>query len=164
MECTFKVVIFNCYLDIFHEIGLLQSSEIFEVHRSDLVPNFVGDTANKTEEKIKQAFRKVVLLLLLLLLLLSHALTSKFKKDYGKEAIGSLMRYVLPSTESVQHPVFIFVGYNENIEKFLDMNLGFRKITLKFIFQDYSLIDLSSITLSKLLTCKNRFPFGVKIC
>ena len=49
------------------------------------------------------------------------------------------MRYMLPSNESVQHPVFIFAGYSENMEEFLDTNIGLRRrIKLKFMFQDYS--------------------------
>ena len=73
------------------------------------------------------------------------------------------MRYMLLSTGSVQHPVFIFAGYTENMEEFLDTNIGLRRrIKLKFIFQDYSPVDLSRITLSKLLKCKIRFSFGVE--
>ena len=37
-----------------------------------------------------------------------------------------------------------------------------RRIKLKFMFQDYSPVDMSRITLSKLLKCKIRFPFGVE--
>ena len=61
---------------------------------------------------------------------------------------------MLLSNGSVQHQVFIFAGYSENMEEFLDMNIGLRrriKLELKFIFQDYSPVDLSSITLTKLL-------------
>ena len=73
------------------------------------------------------------------------------------------MRYMLPSNGSVQHPVFIFAGYSENMEEFLDTNIGLRRrIKLKFMFQDYSPVHLSRITLSKLLKCKIRFPFGVE--
>ena len=70
---------------------------------------------------------------------------------------------MLPSNGSVQHPVFLFAGYSENMEEFLDTNIGSRRrIKLKFMFQDYSPVDLSRIPLSKLLKCKNRFPFGVE--
>ena len=45
---------------------------------------------------------------------------------------------------------------------FLDMNIGLlRRIKLKSMFQDYSPLDLSRITLSKLLKC-NFFNFGVE--
>ena len=68
------------------------------------------------------------------------------------------MRYILHSNGSVQHPVFIFAGYSENMEEFLETNTGLRrKIKLKFMFQYYSPVGLSRITLSKLLKCK--IPF-----
>ena len=70
--------------------------------------------AKKTEEKIKQAFGKV------LFVDKAYTLTSKSKKDFGNKAIESIMRYMLPSTGSVQHPVLIFDGYSENMEEFLD--------------------------------------------
>ena len=48
------------------------------------------------------------------------------------------MRYMLPSNGSVQDPVFIFGSYSENMEEFLDTNIGLRRrIKLKFISQDY---------------------------
>ena len=36
----------------------------------------------------------------------AHTLTSRPQKDSGKEAIESIMRYMLLSNGSVQHPVF----------------------------------------------------------
>ena len=107
-ECAFKAVIFYFFLDILHGIGLLLSNEIIEVQRNDL-------------EKIKQAFGKV------LFVDEAYTLTSKTEKDFGKEAIESIMRYMLPSNGSVQHPVFIFAVYSENMEEFLDINIGLRR-------------------------------------
>ena len=71
------------------------------------------------------------------------------KKDFGKEAIESIMRYMIPSNWSVQHPVFIFASYSENMEEYyLDTNSGLRRrINLKFMFQDYSPVNLSRVTL-----------------
>ena len=46
------------------------------------------------------------------------------------------MRYRLPSTGSVQHPVFIIAGYNKILEELLDMNIELRqRIKVKLIFQ-----------------------------
>ena len=78
----------------------------------------MADTAKKTKVKIKQAFGKV------LFVVEAHTLTSKSEKDFGKEAINSIMRYTLPSTGSVQHPVFIFDGYSEHMEQYLDTRIG----------------------------------------
>ena len=100
----------------------------------DLVSNFIGDMAKKTKVKIKHAFGKV------LFVAEAHTLTSKSEKDFGKEAFESIMRCTLPSTGSVQHPVFIFDGYSEYMEQYLDTRIGLRRrIKLKFMFQDICL-------------------------
>ena len=88
----------------------------------------------------------------------AYTLTSKCEKAFGKEAIELIVRYMLPSNGSVKLPVFIFADHSENMEDFLDTNIGLRqRIMLKFMFQDYSPVDLSRITLGKLLKCKIRF-------
>ena len=51
------------FLDILDEIRLVQSNEIIEVQRSDMVLKFIGDRAKKTKEMIKQALGKVLLLM-----------------------------------------------------------------------------------------------------
>ena len=65
------------------------------MQRRDLISNFIGDTANKTEEKIKKVFDKVLLVDEV------YTLTSKSEKDFGKETIVSIMRYMFPSHQSV---------------------------------------------------------------
>ena len=53
-----------------------------EIQRSDLVSNVIGDTAKKTEEKIKQAFGKV------LFVDEAYTLTSKSEKNFGKKLLS----------------------------------------------------------------------------
>ena len=49
------------------------------------------------------------------------------------------------------------------MQEFLDTNIRLRRrIKLKFMFQDYSPVNSSRITLGKLLKCKIPFPFGVE--
>lgn len=82
----------HCFiLGILFDIGLLNSSEIVEVQRSDLVSNFIGDTCKKTQECVKKAFGKVMFVDE------AYTLYSKSEKDYGKEAIETLMRFMLPT-------------------------------------------------------------------
>ena len=42
------------------------------------------------------------------------------------------MRYMLPSNGSVQDPVFIFGSYSENMEEFLDTNIGLQNALAAF--------------------------------
>lgn len=135
----------------------MSSTEIVEVQRSDLVSSFVGDTAKKTEECIKKAFGKIMFIDE------AYTLTSKSEKDYGKEAVETIMRYMLPSEKNLQHPVFIFAGYSSNMDEFLNLNRGLhRRIKQRFVFKDYSPNELSKIVVSKLLKNKARFPYGIE--
>ena len=85
----------------------------------------------------------------------AYTLTSKSRKDLEKEVLESIMRYMLSSNWSEQHPASIFAGYSENMQEFLNTNIALRRrIKLKFMFQDYSPAELSKITVSKLLKCK----------
>lgn len=135
----------------------MTSSEIVEVQRSDLVSSFVGDTAKKTEGCIKKAFGK------LMFVDEAYTLTSKSEKDYGREAVETIMRYMLPGTSTAKHPVFIFAGYQSNMDEFLNLNRGLRRrIKQKFLFKDYSPVELSSIVVTNLLKKKIRFPYGLE--
>ena len=64
----------------------------------------------------------------------------------------------------MQHPALIFAGYSENMEEYLDTNIGLRRrIKLKFMYQDYSPVDFLRITLSKLLNAKFVFLLESRI-
>ena len=59
-------------------------------------------------------------------------------KDFGREAIEELMAVMEDGD-----PVMIFAGYKKQMEKFLNMNLGFRsRIYRKFVSPDYSTDEL----------------------
>ena len=140
------------------DIGILDSPQIVEVQRSDLVSNFIGDTAKKTTEWVKKSFGK------LLFVDEAYTLYSKSKKDFGKEAVETIMRCMLPSeTLSEYHPIFVFCGYEGSMHEFLNLNKGLRRrIKQYFKFADYSPAQLSSILFSKLMKEKIRFPYGLK--
>ena len=71
---------------------------------------------------------------------------------------------MLSSTAFVQHRVFIFACWSDNMEEFTDMNIQLRRRNkCKFMFQDYSPVHLWRIILSKLLKCNIYFLFGVDL-
>lgn len=62
-------------------------------------------------------------------------------KDFGREAIEELMAVMEDGD-----PVMIFAGYEDRMEKFLNVNPGLRsRIYRKFIFADYSTEELGEI-------------------
>ena len=121
------------------DIGILDSPQIVEVQRSDLVSNFIGDTAKKPTEWVKKSFGK------LLFVDEAYTLYSKSEKDFGKEAVETIMRYMLPSeTSSEHHPIFVFCGYEGSMHEFLNLNKGLRR-TIKqyFKFADHTVWKIS---------------------
>lgn len=61
---------------ILFDIGVLDPVDIVEVQRADLVSNFIGDTARKTEDVIK-SYEKMIFV--------DEVYTLKSEKDIGKK-------------------------------------------------------------------------------
>ena len=136
---------------------MVKSEDIIEVQRSDLVSNYIGDTAKKTETLIKKSFGKVIFIDE------AYTLVSSSEKDYGREAVEAIMRYMLPGPDNTQYPVFVFAGYKNMMAKFVSINKGLKqRIKHTFDFVDYSPLQLSKIVEKKLHGKKIRFPFGIR--
>ena len=70
------------------------------------------------------------------------------EKDYGKEALDTLMEAMLRG-----NPVMIFAGYPAQMEEFMKLNPGFkRRIRAIFIFDDFTCEELAEIFMRKLQT------------
>ena len=66
-------------------------------------------------------------------------------KDFGREAMEELMTVMVDGD-----PVMIFAGYEDKMEKFLNVNPGLRsRIYRKFTFPDYSTEELGGNFSSK---------------
>ena len=107
-----------------------------EVQRSDLIGQYLGSTTEKTKQKIVEARGGV--------LFIDEAyrlIPTAGGKDFGREAIEELMAVMEDGD-----PVMIFAGYEDKMEKFLNVNPGLRSgIYRKFTFPDYSTDELREI-------------------
>ena len=107
-----------------------------EVQRSDLIGQYLGSTTEKTKQKIVEARGGV--------LFIDEAyrlIPTAGGKDFGREAIAELMAVMEDGD-----PVMIFAGYEDKMEKFLNVNPGLRsRIYRKFTFPDYSTDELREI-------------------
>ena len=121
---------------VYMQLGLLETGNLVEVQRSDLVAGHIGQTAAKTREKIEEAKGGV------LFIDEAYTLVGRGEKDFGIEAIEEIMRVM-----NEGDPVCIFAGYKGEMSEFIEANPGlYRRITRKFNFNDYTAAQLADMT------------------
>lgn len=124
---------------LYRAIGLLNSGEIVEVDRSDLVAGYVGQTALKTQAKIAEADGGV------LFIDEAYALSadSKSESSFGDEAISTLVKAMEDKRGSF---AVVVAGYSEDMDEFIKSNKGLKSRFQTFIeFEDYSSAELIQI-------------------
>ena len=101
--------------------GLTKSAKLVEVQRPDLVASFLGQTASQTKACIERAEGGV------LFVDEAYRLKVDSEKDYGKEALDTLMEAMLRG-----NPVMIFAGYPTQMEEIMKLNPGFKRRTRRY--------------------------------
>lgn len=125
---------------ILKEVGVIKRSKVVEVQRPDLVGRYLGETAVQTKSCITRAQDGV------LFVDEAYRLKVDSEKDYGKEALETLMEAML-----LGNPVMIFAGYPTQMEEFMKLNPGFkRRIRSIFHLEDYTCEELAEIFERKL--------------
>jgi SpoVK/Ycf46/Vps4 family AAA+-type ATPase len=127
------------------------SEPIFnEVSRSDLVAEYVGQTANKTQHWIKESLGGVFFLDE------AYALVQGDKDTFGQEAVDTLIKEMEDKRKSV---IVICAGYANEMEEFFQSNPGFKsRVPFTFFFEDYTCNELSQIGLMQLEKKQLKIP------
>ena len=108
-----------------------------ETDRSGLVAGFVGQTALKTQEKIKAAMGGV------LFIDEAYALTSNEQDTFGQESVDTILKAMEDHRDDL---VVIVAGYTAPMEKFINSNPGLKSRFNKYIeFPDYTTDELEQI-------------------
>jgi stage V sporulation protein K len=134
---TGKTTVARLISRIFNVLGLLSSGHLVEVDRSGLVAGFVGQTALKTAEVIRQARGGV------LFIDEAYTLNSKGGNDYGQEAIDTLLK----GMEDYRNDLIVVVaGYAKPMVEFLSSNPGLQSRFNRYVlFEDYTDTELYQI-------------------
>jgi SpoVK/Ycf46/Vps4 family AAA+-type ATPase len=129
--------------NIFSKLGLLSKGTFKKVTRSDLIAGYVGQTALKTKEVIKDSLGGV------LFIDEAYSLGNSEKKDtFSKECIDTICEALSDYKENL---MVIIAGYeNELNECFFNYNQGLNsRFAWRFKMDDYSGEDLYKIFVKK---------------
>ena len=134
---TGKTTVARILAKIFKALGILERGHIVEVDRSGLVGGYIGQTAIKTSEQVDRAIGGV------LFIDEAYALTQGADKDYGQEAVETLLKRMEDQRGEF---IVIAAGYPDNMRIFLESNPGLKsRFDKHFKFEDYKPEDLYMI-------------------
>lgn len=139
---TGKTTVARILSRIYKGLGILEKGHLVEVDRQALVAGYVGQTAIKTDEKIKEAMGGI------LFIDEAYALANEngAQHDFGAESI----QVILKRMEDLRGKFGVIVaGYTANMQQFINSNPGLRsRFDKYFFFEDYSPEDMFTIALS----------------
>lgn len=146
---TGKTTVARIISKIYYGLGLLDTFDVVEVDRADLVASHVGQTAPKTLSKIKEAMNGV--------LFIDEAYTlAKGGNDFGQESIDTLLKQMEDNRSRL---AVIVTGYTEPMQSFINSNPGLSsRFTRTINFKDYNSIELFEIF--KSLCKKNEYDLS----
>ena len=119
-------------------LGLLKRGHIVTVTRADLVAQFVGQTALKTQEVVTRALDGV------LFIDEAYTLVSDTKEGgYGQESIDTILQLM---EENRDRLTVIVAGYTDRMSEFLDSNPGLKsRFTREITFPSFSPEELVAV-------------------
>lgn len=138
---TGKTTVARLMGKILCSLGVIPTSDVYEVTREDLVGQYIGETAPKTREAVMKAMGGI------LFIDEAYSLSSGGGTwDYGGEAINTLV----PLLENKKGQfVCIAAGYTKEMNEFLDKNSGLKsRFDESIQFDDYNADDMFHIFIS----------------
>jgi SpoVK/Ycf46/Vps4 family AAA+-type ATPase len=138
---TGKTAVARIVAKIFYAFGLLDAPTVVEAQRSDLVGEYLGATAIKTNELIDSALGGV--------LFIDEAYSLVNEGDgqndrFGNEAVQALLKRAEDDRDRL---VIILAGYERQMEAFLASNPGLTsRFAIRIKFPGYSPTELLQLT------------------
>ncbi len=136
---TGKTTVVKMLGKIYQKKGLLSKGHVHEVDRSILVGEFIGQTAPKTKEAIKEAAGGILFVDEAYMLVRS----TKDDKDFGREVLEVLIKEMSDGQGDI---AIMFAGYPKETMYMINSNPGLKsRIKHFFHFEDYTPDELIRI-------------------
>ncbi len=138
---TGKTAVARVIAKIFYAFGLLDSPAVVEAQRADLVGEYLGATAIKTNDLVDSALGGV--------LFIDEAYSLVNEGDgqgdrFGNEAVQALLKRAEDDRESL---IIILAGYERQMESFLGSNPGLNsRFGVRVKFPSYTPAELMALT------------------
>ncbi len=142
---TGKTTVAKIVSGIYKGLGLLSKGHLVEASRKELVAGYTGQTAIKTDEVINKSIGGV--------LFIDEAYSLKYNEqdNFGQEAIDTLIQGMENNRSDL---VVILAGYPDDMDRFLEANVGFKSRINRFVhFDDYTPAELTEIFESMMRSC-----------
>ena len=134
---TGKTVVARLFSEILYNNKIIQKNKLVEVGRTELVGEYVGQTAPKVRKAFDDARGGV------LFIDEAYSLIPSSERDFGHEAISALIQEMENRRDEV---LVIFAGYEELMAQFIETNPGLSsRISREIKFLDYTIDQLIAI-------------------
>jgi SpoVK/Ycf46/Vps4 family AAA+-type ATPase len=137
---TGKTTVARVLAKIFYAFGLLEMPNVVEAHRADLVGEYLGATAIKTNELVDSALGGV--------LFIDEAYSLVNEGDgqadrFGAEAVQTLLKRAEDDRENL---IIILAGYEKQMESFLGSNPGLAsRFATRLKFPSYTPAEMMAL-------------------
>ena len=133
---TGKTTIARVVAEMFKAMGFLKNGQLVETDKAGLIAEYVGQTAQKTEDVFKSAIGGV------LFIDEAYSITND-GSSFGQECIDTLVKLIEDHKGEL---IVILAGYDKEMSEFLKSNSGLEsRFPLKIDFPDYSADELFEI-------------------
>ncbi|NOX84854.1 MAG: AAA family ATPase [Chlorobi bacterium] len=137
---TGKTTVARILGKFYKALGLLERGHLIDADGSDLIAGYLGQTAIKTTELIREAQGGI------LFIDEAYALTEGRNDGFGKKAVATLIKQMEDKRKEFG---LIVAGYPKNMEAFLESNPGLKsRFDHHFQFEDFSEDELYTIALN----------------
>ncbi|MGZ6539925.1 MAG: AAA family ATPase, partial [Bacteroidia bacterium] len=136
---TGKTTVVNMLGRLYKKMGLLSKGHVKEVDRSDLVGQYIGQTAPKVKKLIEETKGGI----LFIDEAYSLARAKEDSNDFGHEVLEILLKEMSDGTGDI---AIMCAGYPKEMQVFIDSNPGLKsRFSQYFHFEDYMPDELSKI-------------------